>query len=282
MFVEIDNLSFAYDPGGKALDGVSLVLRRGECLGMAGGPGAGKSTLALILAGMLPPGGGRVAVDGREIGAGRADRRFLSALVGYVPQNPERQLFAATVAEDVGAGLKAAGVRGADAAARVDAALTRVGLDPGRFRGRPPLSLSGGEARKAALAGIIVLERPVLVFDEPTAGLDARARREFGELSASLKAKGHTLVIISHRPEDYLPIADRLLVLADGRTRFFGTVAEALADGSLEADGSIEWPPLTRLLLRLGKHYPGIGAAACPPEAAVDEILRNVRDERTG
>jgi energy-coupling factor transporter ATP-binding protein EcfA2 len=277
LFIEADGLTYSYRGEGEpvaALRGISFCLERGECLGIVGGPGAGKSTLARLLAGLAAPDGGRLAVDDRCAAYDRSSRRRLMERVGYVPQWPERQLFARTVAEDVSAGL----TRGRKASpwqdGKVDAALALAGLDPAVLRNRPVISLSGAEARKAALAGILILDRPVLLLDEPTAGLDAVSRREFTALTSRLKGEGRTLVIISHRLADLLPVVDRLLVLEAGRRLFFGAAREAMDDPGLTASGALQWPPLVDLMNRLRKRAPEKETLILEAGEAAREILR--------
>jgi energy-coupling factor transport system ATP-binding protein len=190
--------------------------------------------------------------------------------VAWVAQQPERQLFARTVAEDVAAGLVPRGVPPEARRERAARWLDRLGLPPGEFLERPVHALSGGEARKVALAGTLVLERPVLVLDEPSAGLDDPSRCLLWELLAGLKREGTSLVVISHHLMELAHLADRLLVVDGGRTAYLGTWEDL--PGELPGGSCLERPPLHQLMRRLGRARPGLPAAVAGPEAAAAVI----------
>jgi energy-coupling factor transporter ATP-binding protein EcfA2 len=279
LLVEARDLRYSWEPGdpsvAPAVDGVSFSLARGECLGVIGGPGAGKSTLAALLAGLLVPQGGRLTVGGVLHRQGREARRRVAGRVAYAPQWPERQLFAATVGEDVAAGLGKSVPGASDP--RVGAALRAVGIDPEALLHRPVLSLSGGEARRVALAGILVLDRPVVVLDEPAAGLDGPSRRMVASLIAGLRGAGRGVVVISHHLEDLLPAADRLLVMEGGKALFHGRPEEAAASRNPLGEAAMEWPPLVELMRRLGARWPGLPAVVTDPREAAGLILGRIR-----
>ncbi len=192
-------------------------------------------------------------------------------MVGYAPQRPERQLFARTVAEDVAAGFATGPSGAADTMAKVVDALARVGLPP-EAAGWPIASLPRSQARLAALAGVLVNDRPVIVLDEPAAGLDAPARRAVTRLLEGLRREGRTLVVASCRPGDLLGIADRLLILAAGRVVFDGPCSTALERDDLPAVGAFRWPPQVELLLALRRMGAPLQADAGSPEEAVRRI----------
>jgi energy-coupling factor transport system ATP-binding protein len=234
----VSDLHFSYDPGATAervvLRGVDLEARPGEILGIIGAIGSGKTTLVQHLNGLQLPQRGRVRVGGRTLEPGARLTRLLSGEVGLVFQFPEKQLFAETVTEDVAAGLEFAEVGEALIPARVRAALERVGLDPDDYGPRPPFALTWGEKRLVAIAGVVVLETPCLVFDEPGAGLDPAGRRRIGVLLGDLAHReGKTVVVVSHHIADLFRMADRVAVLHEGRIVFCGTAAELLGSGDL-------------------------------------------------
>lgn len=275
MLIETENLEYAYNGTAQdraALSGITFGLGKGECLGIVGGPGAGKSTLAQNIAGILHPLRGKLVIGGVEASGDRASRRTISGMVGYVPQWPERQLFGRTVSEDISAGLGSRGRE--DGGGLVDSALADVGLDPAGFRSRPVFALSGAESRKVAIAGVVIQKRDIVIFDEPTAGLDQASRKEILGLLSEMKGEGRTLLIISHRLSDLVPLADKLLVLDDGRCRYFGPVDGAISDQGLLRDGIIEWPPLIDLMARLKRRCPGLKTLVEGPEEACEEIIR--------
>ena len=198
-----------------ALRDVSLTVRYGEFLGLAGHTGSGKSTLVQHMNGLVHPLEGRVLLDGQDL----ADRKVSAAAkgrVGVVFQYPERQLFAATVADDVAFGPRNMGLSANEVERRVTSSLERVGLDPQRFGGKSPFELSGGQQRRVAFAGVLAMEPQVLVLDEPAAGLDPAARRDMLSLVKGLHAQGLTVVMVSHSMDDLALLCDRVVVMNEG------------------------------------------------------------------
>src|SRR5436190_7677467 len=190
--LEVDDLSYAYPGGVRALDGVRFTVAADESVGLVGPNGAGKTTLFLCLAGVLPAPPGAVRVAGLDP-AKPAERRQLPARLGVVFQNSDDQLFNATVFDDVAFGPLNLGLPPADVRHRVAEALDRVGLKG--FEQRVPFHLSGGEQRRVALAGVLAMRPEVLLLDEPSIHLDPRGRREFIRLIQSLEG---TRLIASH------------------------------------------------------------------------------------
>lgn len=225
------------------LEEVDLTLRGGELVAIAGRSGAGKSTLLSILKGLLRPTSGSVAVRGVEPWTQRRPELFDP--IGYVFQHPERQLFAASVRTDVGFGLSHAGLSDEEVAARVDQALWTVGLDPAELGDQSPFGLSGGQQRRVAFAGVLVTEPGVLILDEPTAGLDHPSRELLFGILDRARAGGLCVVWVSHRLEEILDHADRLVVLDEGRIAADGRPSAVLADELLRA--RLGWPLLPEL-----------------------------------
>ena len=221
-FIEVSDLHFSYDRGTPherpVLRGVDLAAHPGELLGFIGANGSGKTTLIQHLNGLLLPQRGRVRVGERVLEPGLKLRGLLHQQVGLVFQFPEKQLFAETVDEDVAAGPEFAGVPEAAIAGRVRSALERVGLDPADDGPRAPFALTWGEKRLVAVAGVLVLETPCLVLDEPGAGLDPAGRRRVMALLADLAHRqGRTVIVVSHHLDDLFRAADRVAVLHEGR-----------------------------------------------------------------
>ena len=206
-----------------ALKDISFELRRGEFLGIAGHTGSGKSTLLQHMNGLLQPSRGRVLVGGEDL----ADKKAAAAAkarIGIVFQYPERQLFATTVFDDVAFGPRNLGLSGDEVEAHVRESLSRVGLSIDS-RHMSPFELSGGQQRRVAFAGVLAMNPEALVLDEPVAGLDPVARREFLELIAQLHKQGTTIVMVSHSMDDLAAMCDRVVVLKEGEIVRQGTPA---------------------------------------------------------
>lgn len=208
-----------------ALRDVSLTIAKGEMLGIAGHTGSGKSTLVQHLNGLVTPTVGRVLLQGEDLAVKKVAARA-KGRVGVVSQYPERQLFAATVREDVAFGPRNLGLSQAEAEERVRTSLAQVGLDDPRLLDMSPFELSGGQQRRVAFAGVLAMKPEVLVLDEPTAGLDPASHREFLDLVEALHAQGLTVVMVSHNMDDLAEACDRIVVMNEGAVLLQGTPAE--------------------------------------------------------
>ena len=211
-----------------ALDNVSLKVRKGEFLGIAGHTGSGKSTLIQHMNGILHPTSGRVVAFGSDI-AEKGAANDVRGRVGVVFQYPENQLFAATVAEDVAFGPRNLGLSEEEVSKRVERSLRTVGLDPEEIAARSPFELSGGQQRRVAFAGVLAMEPEVLVLDEPAAGLDPKARKSFLDMVARLHEEGLTVVMVSHNMDDLANLCDRVAVMSEGKLLMEGTPAEVFS-----------------------------------------------------
>ena len=211
-----------------ALDNVTLEVRKGEFLGIAGHTGSGKSTLIQHMDGILHPTNGRVVAFGRDV-AEKGAANDVRGRVGVVFQYPENQLFAATVAEDVAFGPRNLGLSEEEVSARVERSLRTVGLDPEEIAARSPFELSGGQQRRVAFAGVLAMEPEVLVLDEPAAGLDPKARKSFLDMVAHLHEEGLTVVMVSHNMDDLANLCDRVAVMSEGKLLMEGTPAKVFS-----------------------------------------------------
>ena len=230
-----------------ALADVSLTIGEGEFLGVIGHTGSGKSTFMQLLNGLLLPTGGSVVVDGFDT-RDKKQCRSARALVGLVFQYPEYQLFEETVARDVAFGPKNLGLSEEEARARALEALTLVGLDPARFAEKSPFDLSGGEKRRAALAGILAMRPKYLALDEPMAGLDPRGRRQVLALLQQLRQEtGCTIIMVSHSMDDVARYAERIAVLDHGRLAMLGTPAAVFSEMETLRDMGLSVPQATTL-----------------------------------
>jgi energy-coupling factor transporter ATP-binding protein EcfA2 len=207
----------------EILGGVNLEIQSGERIGLLGRSGAGKTTLASILAGLLEPMSGRIFDAGRQRGPGRAPD---SGAIGLVFQEPENGFFEETVLADVRFGPANLGLRESDALRRAEEALRMAGLDPGIVGYRAPESLSGGEARRAAIAGILAFRPRIVIFDEPTLGLDAEGVERLCSILETLHANGSTYLIVSHDVPFLLEQCERVLILDEGVIQWDGPASE--------------------------------------------------------
>lgn len=235
-----------------ALRNVSLTVRRGEFLGLAGHTGSGKSTLVQHLNGLIRPQEGSVYALGLDL-VNKKDAAAVKAKVGVVFQYPERQLFAETVAQDVAFGPHNLGLSQAEVARRVASSLARVGLDLATVGDKSPFELSGGQQRRVAFAGVLAMEPEVLVLDEPMAGLDPAARRDFLELIDRLHRDGLTVVMVSHSMDDLANCCDRIVVMNKGAVFAEGTPAQVFAHADELKSIGLGVPAAQRMALALAK-----------------------------
>ena len=233
-----------------ALRDVSLTVRRGEFLGLAGHTGSGKSTLVQHLNGLIRPQEGSVCALGLDLSS-KKGAAAVKAKVGVVFQYPERQLFAETVAQDVAFGPRNLGLPQDEVVRRVATSLSRVGLDLAAIGDKSPFELSGGQQRRVAFAGVLAMEPKVLVLDEPMAGLDPAARRDFLELIDRLHREGLTVVMVSHSMDDLANCCDRIVVMNEGAVFADGTPAQVFAHANELKSIGLGVPAAQRMALSL-------------------------------
>ena len=269
-------------PGGKrdAAPGVPLALDRaaftvptGSVTALIGRTGSGKSTAVELACALKVPCAGTVRACGIDTGD-LSRRRDLRRSVGYVSQLPERQLFAETVFDDVAFGPRNLGVEGSELSGRVSAALRAVGLEPtDHLLARSPFSLSGGQQRCVAIAGVLAMAQPVIILDEPMAGLDPRGRRNIKALLRRLNEQGATLLIVTHSMDDVAELADHVVALDGGRVVAEGTPRELFLSAdrpdALAGLGLPAAPGLARGLARRG-------LALDPVPLTLDELAKEV------
>jgi energy-coupling factor transport system ATP-binding protein len=264
MLLSTENLTHVYMPGTPfevtALKDINIGLERGEFLAIIGQTGSGKSTLIQHFNGLLKPSSGRVILDGSEVGRDKAALVSIRRRVGLLFQFPEQQLFEESVFADVAYGPRNLGLPPDEVQRRVDKALTLVGLDPRELEGRSPFSLSGGQMRRVAMAGVLAMEPEIIILDEPTAGLDPRGKKEILERIASLhREQGLTVILVSHSMEDVARLADRLVVMAGGEIKLCGTPAQVFNNPSELETMGLGLPQVTMLMHKLrcvGKDVP--------------------------
>lgn len=253
MSIVLENISYTYMRGTpferRALADVSLTIEEGSFTALAGHTGSGKSTLVQHLNGLLQPDGGTVRVDGTDIAAKGAEAKKARRSVGMVFQYPEHQLFEETVAKDVAFGPLRLGLSSEETEERVRAALDFVGLPVEEFGARSPFALSGGERRRAAIAGVLALAPRYLVLDEPTAGLDPRASAALLARLCELHEKeGVTIILVSHNMDDIARFADRLVVMHEGSVALEGAPREVFFAGEKLKEAGLRPPHIVELL----------------------------------
>ena len=235
-----------------ALDHVDIQINKGEILGVIGHTGSGKSTLIQHLNGLLQPSEGEVLLDGKSIwdakGKCARETRFR---VGLVFQYPEYQLFEETVYKDIAFGPKNMGLSEEEIRARVERAAQFVGITDAELQ-KSPFDLSGGQKRRAAIAGVIAMEPDVLILDEPTAGLDPRGRESILQNIRDYQAAQHAAVVmVSHSMEEIASNVDRLLVMNHGQNVMNGTPAEVFSHAEELVEMGLAIPKMTQLFLAL-------------------------------
>lgn len=224
--VQAERAKWGNDPDALwAVRDVSFSVMEGEFLGIAGHTGSGKSTLIQHMNALVRPTMGRVLVDGKDI-SDKAAATQARSLVGVVFQYPEHQLFAATVFDDVAFGPRNMGLSEEEVVERVKESLAQVGLDYDEVQEKSPFELSGGQQRRVAFAGVLAMRPRVLVLDEPAAGLDPAARRDFLGMISDLHKRGLTVVMVSHSMDDLARLTDRVLIMKEGEMFCVGTPAE--------------------------------------------------------
>ncbi|RMH05111.1 MAG: ATP-binding cassette domain-containing protein [Nitrospirae bacterium] len=247
--LELDRVSYWYESANRpALKHVSVTIRAGEFVGIVGRNGSGKSTLAQLLNGLLMPREGSVRVFGHDTRT--IEMRRMVTLVGYVFQNPDQQIFAETVWEEVAFGVKNVGCPPEECRHRVREALEAVGLEG--TEQRDPFSLTKGERQRVAVASVLAARPKILIFDEPNTGLDARETDCMLEVMVRLQQQGHTVVMITHTVELVARYASRCLVMQDGTLMMDGPPRQVFANADFVAAASLELPAVTRFAQHWG------------------------------
>ena len=279
--LQVENLSHTYSIGTPfehiALQDVSFTVARGEFVGVIGHTGSGKSTLIQHLNGLLKPTGGKVLLDGKDIWSDKKLTRQSRFRVGLVFQYPEYQLFEETVYKDIAFGPKNMGLSPEEIDRRVREAADFVGLTEEQLESSP-FDLSGGQKRRAAIAGVIAMEPEVLILDEPTAGLDPEGREEIlSNIAAYREAKNAAILMVSHSMSDVARLADRLLVMNDATLSMDATPMEVFSRAPELADMGLDIPEITKLFLRLQKL--GVPVEPVYTVEQATEQLRRIKEE---
>ena len=249
--LEVKGLSHTY--GGHtpffndAVSDVSFTVEQGEMIGIIGHTGSGKSTLVQHLNGILKPTSGEIFIDGKDIWEKPKEIRKIRSKVGLVFQYPEYQLFEETVFEDIAFGPKNMGLSGDELKERVLETCRLIGVKD-EYLKKSPFDLSGGEKRRVAIAGVMAMQPQIIVFDEPTAGLDPKGRQDVVKIINDYRAATNaTVIIISHSMEDMAMMADKLLVLSKGSVVMFDETEKVFAQGDKLREIGLNVPIVTRV-----------------------------------
>ncbi len=276
--LETENLTHYYENGMAgavaAIEDINVKFEKGEIVGIIGHTGSGKSTLLQHLNGLLKPDSGRVLLDGEDINKDKRTLRAARFKVGLCFQYPEYQLFEETVYKDISFGPKNMGLDGDETDRRVRRAAEFVGLSEEHLK-KSPFDLSGGEKRRAAIAGVMAMEPEVLILDEPTAGLDPRGREIILSLVRTYREQtGSTVILVSHSMEDVAKTADKVLVLNRSRVAMFGTVPEVYSRTDELEEMGLSVPQITKIFRALHDRGFDVSPYVFTVNQGADELIR--------
>ncbi|MBN1480994.1 ATP-binding cassette domain-containing protein [candidate division KSB1 bacterium] len=251
-YLHLKHLCFKYTGIGAStqdvLNNITLSLGVNECVAIIGQSGSGKTTLIQHFTGLLKPSSGYVFYGDQDIWAKSFRKSVLRKKIGLVFQFPETQLFEESVAKDIAFGPKNMGLQQVDIEQRVVEAMQAMELDPALFRNRSPFHLSEGEKRRVAIAGVLAMQPDMLVFDEPTAGLDPKSVQRFAMIVRRLVEAGKAIVIVSHSMDFVAEVADRVIALHAGKLVYDGNPCDFFADIKRLRDIGLERPSLLEAL----------------------------------
>ena len=255
--IKTENLSYLYSTGTPfevaAINDINIEIEEGELVGIIGHTGSGKSTLVQHLNGLLKPTSGKILVDGQDIWESKASVRDVRFKVGLCFQYPEYQLFEETVYKDISFGPKNMGLSDEEIDKRVKTAAAFVGLRDEHLD-KSPFDLSGGEKRRAAIAGVMAMSPKVLILDEPTSGLDPKGRDKIlGMIKEYRQDTGSTVLIVSHSMEDVAKMATKVLVMNKSKVAMYGTVDEIYSRSDEIIKMGLDVPQITRVFMRLAE-----------------------------
>lgn len=263
-----------------AVHGLSVEIADGQFIGLIGHTGSGKSTFVQLLNGLLRPSSGRILYNGEDVWGQKYDRKKLRAEVGLVFQYPEHQLFEADVLTDVCFGPRNMGLSAEEQKERALAALRQVKLKESCYA-MSPFELSGGQKRRAAIAGVLAMRPKVLILDEPTAGLDPRGRDEIYDLISGMHRElGITILLVSHSMDDVAKYMDRILVMNGGVIACDGTPKEVFARFRELEEMGLAAPQISYIMRYLQEQDIPVNADALTVEEAAGEILRKLPGNR--
>jgi len=250
--IKFNHVSFSYNAASSNIDDISFEIGKGEFVAIIGENGAGKSTISKLVDGLIKPGSGTVTVAGMNTAETKTST--LAKYIGFLFQNPDRQICQNTVGKEIRFGLELVGKDKKNIDARVDEMISEFG-----FNGeKDPFTLSRGERQRVALASLIALEPDILILDEPTTGLDYKECMHVMSVVRALNEKGVTIVMVSHDMEIVLDFAKRILVVSGGKLIADGKTADIFRSSDAMKSASLVPPQITELALRLGEGFEDI------------------------
>lgn len=275
--LQVENLTYKYGVGTPfektAVNKVSFTVNKGEVIGVIGHTGSGKSTLVQMLNGLIKPDSGSVILEGNDIWKHPKKIREVRFKVGMVFQYPEYQLFEETVAKDIAFGPTNMGLSQEEINLRIKSSAEFAGLSK-TLLDKSPFDLSGGEKRRAAIAGVIAMEPEILILDEPTAGLDPMGRELLlAQINSYHKRKGNTILLVSHSMEDIARISDRVLVMHNGNLEMFDTPNAVFAQGERLNKMGLKIPQITQIMNTLYDKGYNVPKGVLTIEQAVNSLL---------
>ncbi|MCM1186753.1 MAG: energy-coupling factor transporter ATPase [Lachnoclostridium sp.] len=281
MPIILDHINYIYGEDTplavRALNDINLVIPDGQFVGIIGHTGSGKSTLVQHLNGLLRATGGHIYFNGEDIYDDDYDRKKLRSKVGLVFQYPEHQLFEIDVFSDVCFGPKNLGLERKEVELRAYDALRKVGF-PNELFYQSPFDLSGGQKRRAAIAGVLAMKPEVLILDEPTAGLDPKGRNEIlQQIKRIQKETGMTILLVSHSMEDVAEYVERIIVMNQGSILFDGAPGEVFRHYKELEDVGLAAPQVTYIMHALRAKGLNVDADVITVKEAAQEILKALR-----
>ncbi len=279
MSILVEDLTYIYLKGTPfqkiALENINIKIENGEFVGIIGHTGSGKSTLVQHFNGLLKPTGGKVIVNGIDTAA--KNLKELRKQVGLVFQYPEHQLFEENVYKDIAFGLKNYNTESDVIDKKVNKAIEIVGLDKSILN-KSPFELSGGQKRRAAIAGVLAMEPDIIILDEPTAGLDPNGRNEvFDFIQRLYRDFGVTVILVSHNMEEVTRLVKRVIVINKGRVEMDGSVKEIFKDTQKLENMNLSAPQITYLMKKLKEELPTLDENIYTIEDAKSELLKQLK-----
>ncbi|EJO5348508.1 energy-coupling factor transporter ATPase [Clostridium botulinum] len=284
MSIKIENLTYVYMEGTpfekKAIDNVNITIKDGEFVALIGHTGSGKSTLIQHINGLLKPKSGNIIIDDINISNKGVKLSSIRKKVGLVFQYPEYQLFEETIEKDIAFGPVNLGLNEEEILNRVKRAMNIVGLDYEVYKNKSPFELSGGQKRRVAIAGVVAMEPKILILDEPTAGLDPKARDDiYSKIQSLRKEYNMTIILVSHSMEDVAKFADKILVMHKGKCVLQGKPCEIFKEIDVLESIGLAAPEVTYLVEKLRKKGFNLPDNIYTIERAKKELLKALKSE---